>query len=444
MQKIQTLADALTEGQTSSRDLVDACLDQIEREDGEGARAFIAVDAEGARLRAEEMDQLRRVGQASSPYAGIPISLKDLFDIEGQVTRAGSRLLDGAAPATADAVVVDRLRRAGFIFMGRTNMTEFAYSGLGLNPHYGTPLSPYDRKTGHIPGGSSSGAAVSVADGMAVAGIGTDTGGSCRIPAAFCGIVGFKPTARRVDTAGAFPLSHSLDSIGPLARSVDCCAILDSILAGEAVAPLPDVALRGKRFGILRNFVLEQMDPIVASAFERVLKVVEKAGATLVDLTLPDLDLLPERNARGGIVAAEAYAVHKTALAQQFDDFDPRVSVRILKATEQSDGEYEDLLSWRAEVIAEANRLTAGLDAVLMPTVPITPPKLADLAEDAAYGRLNLLALRNPTVGNFLDRCAISLPIHEPGTAPVGLMLMGEAGADRALLSLARAVEAVL
>src|SRR5690606_26718655 len=197
---------------------------------GEGARAFMSVAADSARAQADEVDRKRAAGETLPPFAGIPLSIKDLFDIAGEVTRAGSRILAKEPPALRDAPVIARLRAAGFIFVGRNTMTEFAFSGLGLNPHYGTPSSPVDRATRRIPGGARPGGAVAVADGMAVASLGTDTGGSCRIPAAFCGIVGFKPTAHRVPRDGATPLAHSFDSIGPLANSVACCATLDAIL----------------------------------------------------------------------------------------------------------------------------------------------------------------------------------------------------------------------
>src|SRR5512143_238852 len=234
------LAEDLESGRTSARKLVDECLARIADPSGEGARAFIHVDKEAAIEAAEAMDRLREVKAAPSPFAGIPVSIKDLFDIRGQVTRAGSRALEDSAPADADAPVVARLRRAGFVVIGRTNMTEFAYSGIGINPHYGTPKSAWNRAVGHVPGGSSSGAAVWIADSMAFGALGTDTGGSCRIPAAYNGIVGFKPTQRRVPLEGAVPLSFTLDSIGPLARSVSCCAILDAVLANEPiVAPRP-------------------------------------------------------------------------------------------------------------------------------------------------------------------------------------------------------------
>src|SRR5580700_6137401 len=232
---LTALAADLESGRTSARKLVDECLAKIADASGEGARVFIHVDAEAAIEAAEAMDRLREVKAAPSPFAGIPVSIKDLFDIKGQVTRAGSRALDDSPPAESDAPVVSRLRRAGFILIGRTNMTEFAYSGIGINPHYGTPKSVWQRGVGHVPCGSSSGAAVSVADGMAHGALGTDTGGSCRIPAAFNGIVGFKPTQRRVPLDGGVPLSFSLDSFGPLARTVSCCAIMDAVLADQPV-----------------------------------------------------------------------------------------------------------------------------------------------------------------------------------------------------------------
>src|SRR5947199_4793372 len=247
---LASLAADLENGRTSARKLVDACLAKIGDQAGEGARTFIHVDAEAAIEAAEAMDRLREVKAAPSPFAGIPVSIKDLFDIRGQVTRAGSRALEDSAPAEADATVVARLRRAGFVVIGRTNMTEFAYSGIGINPHYGTPKGAWNRDQGHVPGGSSSGAAVSVVDGMAHAALGTDTGGSCRIPAAWNGIVGFKPTQRRVPLDGAVPLSSSLDSIGPIARSVACCAAMDAVLAGEPLAQLRARPVKGMRLAV--------------------------------------------------------------------------------------------------------------------------------------------------------------------------------------------------
>src|SRR5947209_5088243 len=257
---LASLADDLEVGRTTARALVEACLAKIADRDGEGARAFIHVAAEAAIEAAEAMDRLRKANAAPSRFAGIPVSIKDLFDIRGQVTRAGSRALDDSPPAEADAPAVARLRRAGFIVMGRTNMTEFAYSGMGINPHFGTPKGAWQRSVGHVPGGSSSGAAVSVVDGMAHGALGTDTGGSCRIPAAYNGIVGFKPTQRRVPLEGAVPLSSSLDSIGPLARSVACCAAMDAVLADEAFAPLQPRPLKSMRLAVPTTPALDGLD----------------------------------------------------------------------------------------------------------------------------------------------------------------------------------------
>lgn len=444
MKPITELIEALGSGEATSLALADECLERIADPAGEGSRAFLAVDPDRVRAEARNMDKARRAGKAPSPLAGIPVSIKALFDIEGMITTAGSRVLRNAPPAKADAEVVRRLRAAGLVVMGHTNMTEFAYSGLGLNPHYGTPSNPFDRQQGRIPGGSSSGAAVSVTDGMAAVALGTDTGGSCRIPASFCGIVGFKPTARRVPQAGTFPLSQSFDSIGSLGRRVACCTHLDALLAETNHSyPVPK-DLSGLQFAVLHNYAMDGIQPVVASAFEKALVKMERAGAKLVDLTLSELDSLPELNTRGGIVAAEAFRVHKDLLAAGAPEYDPRVRSRIEKAKEQVPQEYEALIERRRSMIASANAITSGFEAVLMPTTPIQAPLFSELVDDAEYGRLNLLALRNPTIANFLDRCAVSVPMSTDNDLPAGLMLMGEAMADRRLLAVASRVEALV
>src|SRR5215471_15884209 len=276
---LAALADDLETGRTSARKLVEECIARIADPAGEGQRTFIHVDKDAALEAADAMDRLRRAHAAPSRFAGIPVSIKDLFDIKGQVTRAGSRALEDSAPAAADAPVVARLRRAGFVAIGRTNMTEFAYSGIGINPHYGTPKGAWNRSAGHVPGGSSSGAAVSVVDGMAHGALGTDTGGSCRIPAAFNGIVGFKPTQRRIPLDGGVPLSFSLDSYGPLARSVNCCAILDAVLANEPVTALRPRPVKDLRFAVPTTVALDDLDDAVAKTFDRALAALSKAGA---------------------------------------------------------------------------------------------------------------------------------------------------------------------
>jgi aspartyl-tRNA(Asn)/glutamyl-tRNA(Gln) amidotransferase subunit A len=427
-----------------SRGLVEQCLARITDKSGEGSRAFLKIHAEPALATADFYDRVRARGGASCPFAGVPVSVKDLFDIAGDVTTAGSVVLKDASPAETDAPAVARLRAAGFIPIGRTNMTEFAFSGLGINPHYGTPSNAYDRKAGRIPGGSSSGAAVSITDGMALGALGTDTGGSCRIPAALCGIVGFKPTAHRVPTAGAFPLSTSLDSIGPLAATVACCAALDAVLAGERVADLSPFPLTGLRMAVPQTMVLENVAPAVARAFESALAELRKAGTHIVDIPLRELAELPQINAKGGLAAAEAYAIHRRHIVNSEKMYDPRVLVRILRGQEQDAADYIELVNARADFIRRVAAITAPYDALVMPTVPVTAPRLADLAADDAYRSANFLVLRNPSIANFLDRCSISIPCHQAGDAPVGLMLIGEHGADRRLLAIAAAIEAVV
>lgn len=448
MRTLLDAAAALDANRTTARDLIETCLSRIADPGGEGGRTFVKVYAEQARAGADAIDALRRVGRAPGPYAGIPVSLKDLLDVAGDVTTAGSRVLADAPPAHAHAPVLRRMLEAGLIPVGRTNMTEFAFSGLGLNPHHGTPRGPWDRPAdgtgGRIPGGSSSGAAVSIADGMALAALGTDTGGSCRIPAAVCGVVGYKPTARRVPTAGALPLSTTLDSIGPLANSVADCAVVDAIFAGEAPRPPRPFPLAGLRLAVPTNLVLDGMDATVGAAFERALSRLSAAGARIAHAAFPVLDAIGPANATGGFSAPEAYAWHRDLLARRGDEYDRRVGARILRGREQSAAEYIALTQARARLIAEMDEATAPFDALLMPTVAIAPPRIDDLAEDDAYLRANGLVLRNTSLFNFLDRCAISLPCHRAGEAPVGLMLVGETMGDARLFAVAAGVEAAL
>ena len=442
---IEAHAAALREGRTTSSALIEQALDRLGDPSGEGQRTFVKVYADRARAAARASDLLRSAGLSCSALEGLPISIKDLFDVAGETTLAGSVVRQGAPAATEDAEVVRRLQAAGAIVIGRTNMTEFAYSGLGLNPHYGTPLNPWDRVTGRIPGGSSSGAAVSVADGMAVAGIGSDTGGSVRIPAALCGLTGFKPTARRVSMRGVLPLSSYLDSVGPIAPTVACCAALDSVLSGE-LADLPrSWPLRGLRLLAPTTVVRDDMDASVADAFGRALSALSAAGALVQEAPLPAFSRLAGINAKGGFTAAEAWAWHRETIERASDRYDPRVVSRILRGKELSAADLLDLLHARTAWIAEVEAAVSGFDALILPTVPLVAPSVAELAaSDEAYFRANGLMLRNPTLINFLDGCALSLPCHEPGSAPVGLMIAGAAMSDRRILAIGRAVETCL
>ncbi|MGB8843721.1 MAG: amidase, partial [Aliidongia sp.] len=335
-----------------------------------------------------------------------------------------------------------RLRAAGAVILGKTNMVEFAYSGLGLNPHLGTPANPYDRA--RVPGGSSSGAGVAVPYGFSAAAIGTDTGGSVRIPAAFNNVVGFKPTQRRVPCGGAVPLSTSLDSIGPLAPSVACCALIDAVLAGEEPVPLAELPLRGLRLAVPRQGVTDDLDETVARAFGRALTRLSAAGALVTDIGFPELALLDQVMRHGGIAQPEAYAWHAPLIERRRDFYDPRVLSRLLKAAHITAADYIAALNARAAAIASFQRTTAGFDAVLCPTVAIVPPRFDDLIKDEDYHRMNQRVLRNTALFNLLDRCALSVPCTGPGELPVGLMLVGPSGGDRRLLEIGAAVERAL
>ena len=442
-----TLADIaadLAAGRVTSRALTDAALAAIDAPAGEGGRVFVKVYHEAARAAAAS-DQLRSAGVSVSPLSGIPISIKDLFDVAGEVTMAGSRVRDQCPVATADAPIVARLRAAGAVLVGRTNMTEFAFSGLGINPHYGTPRNPWDRATGRIPGGSSSGGAISVTDAMAAATIGTDTGGSVRIPAALCGLAGFKPTASRIPTSGAFPLSTTLDSIGPLARSVACCALLDQVMSGAAIGQVTPRPVDTLTLAVPQTIVLDDMDAHVAATFQNALSTLSAAGARIVEIPFDVIAAIPKANTKGGFVAPEAFAILRDLLEADETRFDPRVSVRVKRGAGALVADYIDLWNERTAIRAEADAASRDYHALLMPTVPTVAAPIAGLvASDELYHDTNQLMLRNSSFGNFLDRCAASLPIHAAGSGPVGLMVMGETMGDERVLQVAAGIEAAL
>jgi len=442
MWTVAQLAADLAAGRTTSRRLAEQALGRIADPAGEGARAFIKVYAESALAEADYSDRLRKGGVRRSPVDGLPVSLKDLFDVAGDVTRAGSKLLN--LKANSDAAAVARLRAAGAVFVGRTNMVEFAFGTTGINPHYGTPKNPWDRATGRIPGGSSSGAAVAQADGMCVMALGSDTRGSVRIPAALCGITGFKPTARRVPREGAFPLSYTLDSVGPLANSVACCAAYDSVLAGEAPEPLPELPAKGLRFLVPKSEVREGLDAEVAQAFDGAMERLRRAGAMLAEKPVAAFERQNEYFKGGGFAGAEAYAIHRKN-AQRLSEYDPRVAKRVMLGSDLSAADYVDLGLLRAEFQREVEAAIAPFDAFLLPTTPCIAPPIAEVnAADEPYFRWNMRILRIVGLVNFLDGCAASLPCQRRGAAPVGLMVCGPAMSDRRILAVAAAVERAL
>ncbi|PXW24997.1 amidase [Paraburkholderia caballeronis] len=439
---IRATGDALARGDTTSAALTEAGIAAIDDDLAQRRATYTAADPAAARHAAATSDSLRARGYAPSPLAGVPLSIKDLFDVKGQTTTAGSRVLREAAAAPRDGVAIARLREAGAVLAARTNMSEFAFSGLGTNPHYGTPANPLD--PARLAGGSSSGAAVSVALGHVAGALGTDTGGSLRIPAAFCGLVGFKPTARRVPLDGVLPLATSFDTVGPIARSVDCCALIDAIVSG---ATLDSAArpLDGLRFGVTPDYVGDDLDATVRVAFERALGLLRDAGATIEYFAFPELADTARDTPLAGITAAEAWAWHRPHVARAAADYDPRVLQRLKTGEQRSAADYLDLLAARRRLAHAARMRLAKFDAWLMPTVAIAPPLIVDVErDDARFFALNAKALRNTAVVNFIDGCAISVPCHRDGELPVGLSVCRLALDDARVLSIGRSVEALL
>ena len=424
----------------SARERLDTALSRIDDPKGEGARACLTVYREQAKAAAEAADARAKAEISLGPLDGTIISIKDLFDVAGEVTRAGSKALaEEAKPAAADAPVVRRLRAGGAIIVAKTNMSEFAYTGVGANPHFGTPGNPADRK--RVPGGSSSGAAVSTADGMCEIAIGTDTGGSCRIPGALCGIVGYKPSRQRIPTDGAFPLSYSIDSIGPIARSVEACARADSVMAGESYAPLEPAPVAGLRVGVVEGMPVENLDETVAKRFPQALDVLRRAGARLSNEALSQIDGMVQVNSKGGVQPAEAFTVHRDLLSRRADAIDPNVRARLERARNVSAADYIDMVRDRARLICSMDARIADLDVLVWPTTPIVAPTMVEVAAADDFARKNAMLLRNTVIVNFFDLCAISLPMPREGRLPTGLMLVARNGNDHRLFRIAAAVE---
>lgn len=405
------------------------------------AHAFLKTSFEEARRTAADPAALR------APLAGLAVSVKDLFDMRGEVTAAGSLALADSPLADHDCPAVARLRWAGGAILGRTNMTEFAYSGVGANPHHDTPWNPADAKTRRIPGGSSSGAAVSVATGAAFIGLGSDTRGSIRTPAALCGVVGFKNTARVVPTDGCVPLSSTLDTVCALTRSVSDAITAHEILSATVIAR-SDAPVSTYRFAIARNVMLDALESPVARAFERAVKALRDAGAQVEEIALPAIEDIGPMQAIGGFGAAESYAWHRPLLARAADLYDPRVRKRVEGGAGMKAYEYLDLFRARAAVMASMAQALRGFDAVLSPTVPLVAPPFAQVApgaeRDEEFFRVNALLLRNTSIVNMIDGCAISIPCQAPDELPVGLMIWQGAMHDAAVLNIAMQTEATI
>jgi aspartyl-tRNA(Asn)/glutamyl-tRNA(Gln) amidotransferase subunit A len=408
---------------------------------------FIRRFDAAARGAAQAVDLLHAAGAPLQPLAGLAISVKDLFDVAGFPTTAASHSLRDAAAVAQDCPTVARLRAAGAALVGHTNLSEFAFSGVGINPHHGTPANPATAALDaepRIPGGSTSGGAVSVASGAAWAALGSDTGGSIRIPAALQGLVGFKSTARLVPTEGAIPLSTTLDTACAITQSVRDAVLLHEVLAARRVT-LDARPLSAWRLALPRTLMLDALEPAVAAAFERSVAALRAGGAQIVDLDLPLLHEVNALHRGGGLSAAESWAWHRTRLAMREAQYDPRVALRIRRGEALSAADYIDLLTERRRVIAATGAALAGFDALLSPTVPIVAPRIQPLiASDEAFFAANALLLRNPSLVNLLDGCALSLPCHREGDWPVGLMVWAPAMADDRVLGVSLAIEQAL
>ena len=424
----------------SARDRLEQALDRIVDPKGEGARACLTVYADMARAAADAADARAKAGQSLGPLDGAIVSIKDLFDVAGEVTRAGSRVVaEEGKPAKADAPVVTRLRSAGAVIAAKTNMSEFAFSGVGANPHYGTPGNPFDRA--RVPGGSTSGGGVAVADGMCEIAIGSDTGGSTRIPAALCGIVGWKPSRQRVPTEGAFPLSFTLDSIGPMAKSVAQCAAADAVMAGEKPLALQPASLSGLKLGIVQGMLFENIDDTVAKAWEGAVAALGKAGAKLSDETIALIPDMIACNSKGGFAPTEAFSIHRDRLKRRAGDIDQNIRARIERGGTVMAADYIDMVQERLRLIRAMDARMGGLDALIVPTVPIVAPRLDEVATLESFGQKNMLLLRNTSMMNFFDLCAISLPLPRGQGLSAGLMVVARNGQDDHLFRIAAAVE---
>lgn len=445
MSRIDELRARLARGEITHEALVQQALDAAQGP--AAAHVFTRLHPQAALAAARHADALARAGVPGGPLAGLPVTVKDLFDVAGEATWAGSALRQeepAAAPAQADAPAVARLRAAGAAILGKTNMSEFAFSGVGINPHFGTPRNPHDAALARVPGGSSSGAAVSVALGLAVAGLGSDTAGSIRVPAALCGLVGFKSTQSRVPLEGAFPLSHTLDTVCAMTGCVRDGLLVDGVISGQPLQ-VRERPLAGARLLLPQTVVLDALEPAVARAFERALARLSAAGALVVEQPLPELAQIADINAPGGFSPVEAWALHRADMQTRRGRYDPRVAARIALGEGVSAADYLRMLQRRRAWIGQVEHALEAFDALVCPTVPMLAPPLEPLlADDQAFFRTNGLLLRNTLVANFLDGCAFSLPCQEPGELPVGFMLVAGRGADARLAEVALAAEAVL
>ena len=442
---VRHLSRELREGRRDPVDLVAEVFDRIAAH-GDPA-LFIRTLRPRAEAEARAARERLRSGNPASLADGVPMAWKDLFDLHGTVTTAGSAVLREAPPATADAALVTAAMRAGMVSVGAVNMTEFAYSGIGLNPHYGTPRNPRDPVIARSPGGSSSGSGAVVAAGIVPVSIGTDTGGSIRIPAAFNGVVGYKTSVGHYPMDGVFPLSRTLDSLGPLAQTVDDCVLTDAALRGLRQPQAEAAPMASLDFVVPDTLMFDDLSPAVAANFDAAVQRLTAAGARVRQIALPELREVAELMGRyGPLTSAEAMDVHRERLAgPEVDRIDPRVVRRIRMADAMSAVDLIRLYRARTDWIA---RIDARLGHALLicPTTPSVAMPIAPLEADVeVFFQHNFRTLRNTAIGNFLDWCGLAIPSGQDGEGmPTGFMLCAARGRDRDVLSAGRAIETVV
>jgi aspartyl-tRNA(Asn)/glutamyl-tRNA(Gln) amidotransferase subunit A len=409
---------------------------------------FISLTPERAMADARASSERIKSGRSLGLLDGIPIAWKDLFDLEGMTTTAGSVILANAPKATKDAAIVTALKSAGMVAIGRTNMTEFAFSGLGINPHYGTPENPHSTDEPRIPGGSSSGAGVAVAAGLVPVAMGSDTGGSIRIPAAFNGIVGYKATRGRYSMDGVFPLSKSLDSLGPLCRTVQDAVWIDAAMRGLTASEVGRRPIHGLSLVVPETIFFDEIEPEVASAFEAALGRLSKAGAKIRRQAFPAFaEIFELYGKHGPLVTAEAYALHRERLdTPEAATMDRIVAMRMRLGTKTTMTDYIALLEARQRMTASFSSLIAANEIIVSPTLPHVAPPIAPLTkDDELFFKTNARTLRNTLIGNFLDWCGVSIPCGRGAAGmPVGLLLSGLPNTDEHLLSVALAAEEIV
>jgi aspartyl-tRNA(Asn)/glutamyl-tRNA(Gln) amidotransferase subunit A len=448
-------ARLIARGDLSPVELTRLYLDRISTHN-ETLSAYISVTADRAMAMAQAAESALSGGDHRGPLHGIPIALKDLFDVSGLVTTGGTIILRDNV-AERDATAARRLFEAGAVLLGKTHMVEFAFGGAGINHHYGTPWNPWDADVHRLPGGSSSGSAVAVAGGLASAALGSDTGGSVRIPASFCGLVGLKPTFGRVSCAGALPLDPSLDSVGPLSRCVTDAAMVYNVIAGVdpfdsgtlAVPPFVPVEdleaeVGGMRLCIPREYFWDDVEPAVEAAVRATAGVFADLGAYVDEVTLDPLNRLNELRSFKNLTAVETCVSYGTLLEERGQDFDPIVRERMVDGFDVSAVEYLTVRRFRDTLQRDAAAAMADIDVLLVPTTPFVAPAVDDCDDQGPeYWRINGMCLRNTAAANLLGLCAISLPcgFTEDGL-PIGLMLIGRPHEEEQLLRLARAYEA--